>query len=741
MKNRTVLIVLGIAVLLLAFILLFERETMTTDELEGRRDRVFVEFRRDAVERLAILGTSGTRVELERVAGAGEDPDTWKIVSPRELAADDSAVRGALSAIDFLLRDRTVEGEQLAADPIYGLAEPRVTASFTIRGRAFGFRIGADSKDGQKVYLALDESPGEFYAVERDFLGAMDLGLDDLRDKHLVTGSLGDAVALRVQREGHELDLSREPGAQWTVARNGERVAAAEDQVAELLSALGNLRAESFAADGVSEQDLARYGLDAPSRTVTARRPDDGGELRLLLGRSCEGEHRIHATAAGTGTVACVGDGLLSLLDRPVERMCEMRAAVFRDDDVTKIAIEREGRRLVLERDDDLARWQLADEGAPAVEQRAVADLLEALRTARAQELATGDEALAALGEPTATAVLELDAGQDPIELRVWEGASLGEQLLRRGEEQAVLKIGGGLLDLIAADPLAFRKRTIAHGERDDVVSLAIRGPVTQLLEREGASWKLVEPIRIAADGPSARELAGMLAVVKATRYAAPSAKPVHGLAEPWVVVTARFVEEKQTEDGKDRTGEREIALEIGAVADPGTRYARIRGQDGPVLVLGQDYLDAVGRPLAARDLLQIDGTELVKIELRSGERSVVARREGNTWIAEKGSAGSTDIARIVADLGAVKAVRAADLGPPPSDAGKTLERPAEPIAVRAWTAEQLEAEDPLAITFGDRTDDDAENGCYAWRDGLEVTYVMPSRIADEIRRLITPEA
>jgi len=729
MKNRTVLIVLGIAVVLLAFIMFFERESMTTDELEGRKDRVFVEFRLEAVEGVAIRGTSGQRVELRRNEDPAEDSEKWKIVTPVELEGDAASVRSVLSAIDYLLKDRVVRGDDVAADPTYGLTEPRVIASFTIRGREREFRIGADSQDGKKVYVALDDRPHEFYAVEKEFYESMNLGLDELRDKHLVTGSLSEALAVRVTRANDEIDLAREPGAPWTIAREGARVAATGDQVADLLASLGNLEVAIFVADEVAEKDLARYGLEAPTHSTTVTLPGDRGEVRLLFGKPCDGEHLIHATAADSGTVACVADDTLAMLDWPLARLCEMRAAVFRDEDLSKIAISRGGAELVLERDDDLGRWVLTGADAPEVEQAAVAELLAALRESRAIELSVGGERLAELGDPTAKIALELEAGQESITLTAWASDEPGVQLVRRGEEQAILKIGGKLIELVSVDPLTYRRRTIKNGERDDVVKLSIRGPVSQRLQREGDSWKLVEPIAIAADGASVRELAGLLAQMMVARFDAPAAKPAHGLAEPWVVVTASLVEEKQTEDGKDRTGERQLVVEIGAEAGPGTRYARIRGADGAVFVLGDSYTTAVARPLAARDLLQVDETKLVKIELHLGERVVVAERGSEGWISKDSSISATAVDRLVADLGATKAIRAASFGPPPSTD--------DTISVRTWTKQQLESDEPATLVIGEVSSDPEERGRFAWRQGLSVTYVLPARIADDVEKLL----
>jgi hypothetical protein len=733
MQNRTVLIILGLAVALLAFILLFERETMTTDELAGRKDRVFVAFDREAVERLTLQGTDGQRVELERVNADESGEDAWKIVAPRALPADGSAVRGALSAIDFLIKDRTVEGENVATDARYGLAEPRVEGTFTVRGTTTGFRVGAASQDGQKVYVALAGVPTELYAVERDFFDSINLGIDELRDKRLISEPLSDAVAIRAARAGEPLDLAREPGTAWRVLREGQRVLAAEDQVADLLVALGRVEAAAFVADDVGAAALGQYGLDQPTRVVTVTLPDERGETRLLLGTPCAEEGQIHATVDGSGTVACVAAEITTQLDRPLARMCEMRPAVFREEDVSRIAITRGGAELALERDDEEHRWVLAGAGAPAVEQSAVSDLLAMLGRGPATSLTVGDAAIADLGAPAAKIAIELDAGQPAIALDLWPGDTADVQLVRRGDERAVLAIATDLLALVQADPLAFARRTIENGKESDVIGLSVDGPLAQRLERDAGEWKLVSPISVAADGASTRELAGLLATIEVERFAAAAARPEHGLAQPFEVVSARFVEEAQADGAKDRTGERTVVLEIGAPADPQTRFARVRGTEGPVFTVGGRYLDALARPLAARDLLQIDDIDTVRLQITRGDASLNAELRDGAWTADGAQVDSAALKRLVADLAAIKAIRADGFGAP----GPDDPRAREPIRISAWTAAQLAAGSPKVVVLGAATPDEAEHGRYAWGAEIDITYVIPDRIVDDIEHLL----
>jgi hypothetical protein len=151
---------------------------------------------------------------------------------------------------------------------------------------------------------------------------------------------------------------------------------------------------------------------------------------------------------------------------------------------------------------------------------------------------------------------------------------------------------------------------------------------------------------------------------------------------------------------------------------------------------VGADYIDAVSRPLVARDLLQIDSTAVARLELTGPGGAISARRDQGQWSATGAELDSAALERIVTDLGATKAIRAARFGVPSAAADA-----ADSIAIKAWTAEQLAKDAPTVLTIGSATDDAAERGRYAWREGLDVTFVVPARLAEDLSRLWPPSS
>ncbi len=726
MKNRTTIIILAVAVLLVAFIYLFERDTMTTSERKERKGRVFTSLRRDHVDGLSIRGTGGKEVVLEKIAA----PDTegekqWKVVSPRKLDADDSEVRAVLSAIDFLLANRKIEGSKRRAEDQYGLGSPRLQASFTIRGEKTSFGIGADAQ-GDKVYLGIDGDKETFFAVDDDFLESMDKSLNDLRSKKLVSSDIAEVTAVELGLEEGTTRLRLEKSGSWQVETGGQWILAAEDQVSELVRAVSDMKAEEFVADDVKEGELEKYGLSGGARTVSLQLP--GGEkVTVRIGNGCrDKKHQLYLTAVGTGTVACVMDDFMPILERPATRLREMRPAVFREEDVTRISLASGASTLVLEKGED--QWKLAGKDDTPIEQNAVTDLLGALKGMRASSIEVGDTAVSGLKEPTAKVTLALAGDETGIELHLFGESGKDTERLRRSGEPAVLTFPAGLVEQTRPDVLAFRDRQITNGDKNDVEALHLDGDVAQKIEKRDGAWKLIAPVQTAADGTAARKLTELVADVKVARFVSSKASPEHGFSRPFATVTARFTEEKESEEVVDRTGSVEITLEIGAVAGDGERFGRLRGEDPSIFVLGPEYEEAVSRPLVARDLLQIDDTEVVKLVLVVDEKELVFEREKDTWLAKTGPPRDTEkLKRLVADLGGMKAIRAASFG---QTASEFL---APPLIIKSFTGEQNKKGEATVMTIGNKSADEKEDGYLASQTGLNVTFVLPARIIDEL--------
>jgi hypothetical protein len=728
MKNKTVAIILSVAVLLLAFIAFLEKGTMSTNELDKRQNHVFVEYASDDVERFEIKKASGKAVEVTTSEDGLTGQKKWSINAPVPLEADPAEVQTVLSAIDYVLKERTVQGKAQIKDPKFGFDHPRVSASFTIRGVTNSFRIGGDARD-DKVYLVVDHRADELYAVDKEFFESMNKTRDDLRSKKIVP-ALQNAKRIEIIRPDNPILLTRDGYAPWQIAVDGTPILADNSQVNELLQTIGDLRASRFIADELPPQNLAQYGLANPAVSIAVHL-HKGSPIDVRVGDPCnEQKHLRYMTVAETGTVTCVKDDFLPIIERPASRMKEPSPAVFEDDQITGMTIVKNGRTLNIDRNEGV--WAIAGQDSPPVEQAAADELLHLLRETRASKIDVGDQAVGRLGKPSARITLDRNDNRNNLELAFFQDATEGSLQIRRSKESAVLTVPIEILDKISSDALAFRTRNISHGQPHDVEQLHIESAVTQKLHKREGIWTLSEPLEIPADGDAARRLAELITNTPVVRFVSTQARTEQGFANPFAVITATLAVEMLDNTGqKDQTGSKRVVIELGAPANGTGRFARFLGTDSTVFVVGGEYEEAIQNPFVARDLMQIDDTDLAQLSLVRSNTEVVLKKNGNAWTASNnGKIDLVRLQRILADLSAMKTVRTHAFDSTHADFGKTT------LVITTKDFSDFERE--TVITVGSKTADAKENGYLARVNGLKVIFVVPARIIEELIAIAT---
>jgi len=198
-----------------------------------------------------------------------------------------------------------------------------------------------------------------------------------------------------------------------------------------------------------------------------------------------------------------------------------------------------------------------------------------------------------------------------------------------------------------------------------------------EIVQRDGSGWEISAPADVDGDRIVVRDVVRALASLTAVRFVAADAAPEHGLERPRVEVTATFrgplpSEEDEDEDGHDHDHgeeepaadgpEREVVLRIGSATEGGA-FARL-GDDPAVFVVAQALVDDVSGPLASRDLLATEPSDLESLAIVRGAERIELRREGDAWTAGSGPA---DVARtqlIMDRLGSLRAVGTTSYAP-----------------------------------------------------------------------------
>ena len=156
------------------------------------------------MQKLIIAHDNGQTVEIDR------DGANWKIVKPTPSAADDNAVRSALStlvnarAADFI-NDAPANVNQ------YGLEKPHLTATVVLKNgeqqsMLFGFKQNGQGKSG--IYVRRGER-APVYAVAEYTMSSLDKSPLDFRDKTIVKVDPESVDTVKVKTSDGEFTLKR----------------------------------------------------------------------------------------------------------------------------------------------------------------------------------------------------------------------------------------------------------------------------------------------------------------------------------------------------------------------------------------------------------------------------------------------------------------------------------------------------------------------------------------------------
>jgi hypothetical protein len=699
MRLRPTTLALGVvAVAMALFIVLFERGTLSTSELQARGNRVVRSFVRPRVTDVEIeRGQVRIAIHRERE----EDLDAfeighWVLTHPIRTDADQDAVDSLLSALEWLEARRTLEGISEQDRRTFGLREPRAVVRFVAADRHVTVSVGADDPRGEGVYVGVSDDPDRAWVVGRDFLEALSHDADHFRRKELFAQFRSvDVSAIELRNAALQARLEREGGRWWV--REPSPVLARAAAVEDLFELAREIAATRFLSETL--RDAAAFGLDTPSRELVIHREGtdartDGGRasqpdrtpLRLRIGGVCPDHPDERVALAGEGPVVCVRASAIEPLDADLARLRESRLVAMRDDELERAEIRAGGVRFELRPEEGGEGFRLIQgEREVAADRGAITEWMRELRAQEAlrYEPATS-ETLAARGLATPRAVVELHRADAERTETIYVGAHDPDGVwIRRGEDPQLALFPPAAAALVPPSAIRFRRRQLIRETEGSARRLRVaRGDEEELLERDGDAWAITAPYELPADRVIARDVVRSMANLTALRFVAERAAPEHGLERPRIELTAVFDPGPSPESaghehanapsgpraGSSEGGAREFVLRIGAPTEGGA-FARL-GDDPAVFVVPADLVEDLEGPLVSRDLLATETADLESLVLVRGGERIELRREGEGWTAGQGPADPARTTLILDRLASLRALGTTSWGPAPRERG-----------------------------------------------------------------------
>jgi hypothetical protein len=240
---------------------------------ENAPTKAFASLDADAIEELRIVAGG----ETTRLTKNGT---TWSIVEPLQAEADAGEVSSITSGLSSLEYDQVVD-EKPADLKAFGLDPARFDVAFKAKGQAAEQRIliGEKTPVGDNLYAKLPGSPRVFL-VQSYLESTFNKGTFALRDKAVLKVDRQKADGLELKAGTTEIALAKS-GDRWSLVKP---IAARADYavVEGAIERLASAQMQALAEDQTAP--LARYGLDAPTATLTIK--TGSSNATLLLGKT-----------------------------------------------------------------------------------------------------------------------------------------------------------------------------------------------------------------------------------------------------------------------------------------------------------------------------------------------------------------------------------------------------------------------------------------------------------------------
>jgi hypothetical protein len=194
-----------------------------------------------SITKLELKKKDSEPIQLRRT-GSGD----WQISAPTQLRADQGSVSGILSTLSSLNSERLVEDKAADLKP-FGLDQASLEVDITLKDKqSKRLLLGDDTPASSGVYAALAGDPRVFTIASYNKT-SVDKGVNDLRDKRLLTTSADKVSRVQLVRQNEEIEFGRNKD-EWQILKP-KPLRADTAQVADLVRELTDAKMDISGSD------------------------------------------------------------------------------------------------------------------------------------------------------------------------------------------------------------------------------------------------------------------------------------------------------------------------------------------------------------------------------------------------------------------------------------------------------------------------------------------------------------
>jgi Domain of unknown function (DUF4340) len=224
-----------------------------------------------------------TKLELKKkdeepIILAQNASGAWQITQPKEFPADTNIVSSALTTLSLLTSERLVENKATDLKQ-YGLDQPALEVDITEKNhQSQRLLLGDATPTGSAVYAMVAGSPRIFTLASYRKM-TIDRGLNDLRDKRLLTMDTDKISSIDFFRKGEEIEFGRTKDG-WQILKP-KPLRADGGEIDELTRKLANVRMQLSETESDDKAEAAAFAHATPVATVKVIGPSATQELQV----------------------------------------------------------------------------------------------------------------------------------------------------------------------------------------------------------------------------------------------------------------------------------------------------------------------------------------------------------------------------------------------------------------------------------------------------------------------------
>jgi hypothetical protein len=232
------------------------------------------------------LKKTGQDVVIEKSGG------NWRITAPEPFNADQDIINSLATGLSSLTADSVVEQKASDLAP-FGLAQPSEIVMITGKGgKTQTLFFGDEVPTGSQVYAKSDGS-AKIYTVAAFTRSSFDKGVNDLRDKRLLTTDPGNLARVELVSRGQDVEFGRSSQGEWQILKPAPYRADGL-QVEELIGKLKEAKMDlSTSAD---DRKKAAAAFASAALVSTAKVTDGSTTQELELRKAKSGDYYVKST-------------------------------------------------------------------------------------------------------------------------------------------------------------------------------------------------------------------------------------------------------------------------------------------------------------------------------------------------------------------------------------------------------------------------------------------------------------